>query len=153
MVEKSKNFSQQKGKRAEREVCRILQPIVDKVYQEVELEPPQVERNLMQSLKGGHDIVGLDWIAIEIKHHETLQLSKWWEQTRKQAGGIKIPVLLYKKSRQGFRVIMNGRLPIGHEGEGGLERAVVDISLPAFLKYFEKRLKFELNKESTSSIK
>ena len=78
----SGGFSREKGKRAEREVVKLLQPVVTKVYQEAGKEIPLLERNLMQSHKGGHDIVGLEWMALEVKHHETLQISQWWEQKK-----------------------------------------------------------------------
>lgn len=147
-MSKAKNFSQQKGKRGEREICHLLQPIVDKVYNEYTLEPPRLERNLMQSMKGGHDIVGLDWIAFEVKYCETTKIKVWWEQTREQAGRMRIPILFYRRSRVAWRVVMNGRLPIGMAGIGGLERALVDIALPDFLNWFEKRLRFALVKDS-----
>jgi hypothetical protein len=147
MAEKSKNFSQQKGKRGEREVCKMLQPIVDKVYLERGLDIPKLERNLMQSMKGGHDIVGLDWMALEVKHCEVLSLNSWWEQARRQAAKRKVPILLYRKTRCAWWCMVNGRIPIGFEGVGGWVKAPVTISLADFLVYFEKRMIYEIEKD------
>lgn len=137
----SGGFSREKGKRAEREVVKLLQPVVTKVYQEAGKEVPMLERNLMQSHKGGHDIVGLEWMALEVKHHETLQISQWWEQTKKQAGKTRVPVLIYKQNRIKWRVLMFGYLPAGTERV----RCPCDVSLEAFLVYFESRLRHEVS--------
>lgn len=136
----SGGFSREKGKRAEREVVKLLQPVVNKVYEKVGKEPPQLERNLMQSHKGGHDIVGLEWLALEVKHHETLNVLVWWEQTKKQAGQTRLPVLIYKQNRVKWRVLMFGYLPAGEERV----RCPCDVSLEAFLVFFEKRLTSEV---------
>ena len=138
----SGGFSREKGKRAEREVVKLLQPVVTKVYQEAGKEVPLLERNLMQSHKGGHDIVGLEWMALEVKHHETLQIPQWWEQTKKQAGKTRVPVLIYKQNRIKWRVLLFGYLPAGQERV----RCPCDVSLEAFIAYFEARLRHEVTK-------
>lgn len=81
----SGNMSRNKGQRGEREVVKLLQPIVDKVYGSLGLTPPVLERNLMQSHKGGFDIAGLHWMALEVKYQETLNVGMWWNQTLAQA--------------------------------------------------------------------
>jgi len=141
----SKINSRSKGQRAERLAIRLLQPVVTRVYESRGLEPPVLERNLMQSMKGGFDIVGLEWMALEIKHHETLQINRWWEQTLRQSGKSRVPVLMYKQNRVAWRVVMFGRLNIGKNG--GSFRAPVDIALPDFLGYFEERLKYQIERE------
>lgn len=148
----SGSFGQDKGKRAEREVVRLLQPVVTKVCQELgylEAEIPMLERNLMQSHKGGHDIVGLEWLALEVKHHETLNVSAWWKQTVEQANRVSNqsrniiePVLFYKQNRVKWRVRMIGFLPVGDLKI----KSVVEISLEAFLVYFEYRVRQEMMK-------
>lgn len=136
----SGGFSREKGKRAEREVVKLLQPVVIKVYSTAGKEIPVLERNLMQSHKGGHDIVGLEWLALEVKHHEQLAIKSWWEQSKRQAGATREPVLIYKSNRVAWRVVMFGYLPAG----GKRVRCPVDISLEAFLAWFESRLRHEL---------
>lgn len=93
-----------KGQEGEREVIKLLEPIVKECGQGM------LFRNLDQTRSGGHDIIGLDWIAMEIKRQEVLDIDNWWKQTIRQAGEDKIPVLIYRQSRQPWRVIMWARL-------------------------------------------
>lgn len=137
-----KSFARDKGQRAERQVIKLLQPVVDKVYLEGGLEgvTPSLERNLMQSNKGGYDIVGLEWLALEVKHQETLQVDQWWDQAKRQAGGSgKVPVLIYKKNNVKWRVVMYAKLAPPCN-----EWAPVDISVDSFLIYFESRVKHQI---------
>jgi hypothetical protein len=135
-------FSGEKGKRAEREVVKLLQPVVNRVCEKLGREPPLLERNLMQSHRGGHDIVGLEWIAIEVKHHETLQVNQWWEQTKRQAGAEREAVLLFKQNRIKWSVLLFGYLDSGQSRV----RCPCQVSLEAFLVWFEIRLTSELMK-------
>jgi len=65
----------------------------------------------MQTAKGGHDLIGIDWLALEIKNCETFQFNAWWKQTLEQAGTTKVPVLMYKRNHSPFRFMMYGYLP------------------------------------------
>ena len=132
--------SRAKGQRAERQAIAVLQPIVDKVYREMGIEPPALERNLMQSMKGGHDVVGLDWMALEIKHQETLHIEDWWSQAVWQAGDDKIPILMYKQNRALWSVRLLVRLKTPHNNVvcPGI------ITLDAFLVWFELHLRQQL---------
>lgn len=152
------NFSQQKGKRAERAAIQLLQPVVNKCYAKCGLTPPTLARNSMQSRFGGHDIVGLEWLALEIKHHEKQQLKVWWEQTKSQSikhkqslgktyyGSIE-PVLMYKANNVRWQVRLRGYLPAGKKRI----KATVDISIETFLLWFEHRLDSELVETSQSN--
>lgn len=149
----AKSFAQSKGCRAERQVVQILQPVVTKVYSELgcpEDQIPQLERNLMQSHKGGYDLVGIEWMALEVKHQETLHINQWWNQTKSQvqtrvdSAGNRVeqsPVLFYKQNRTKWRVMMFGQLPLPNDRK---VRCPVDISLESFMLYFEHRLKMEI---------
>jgi hypothetical protein len=130
-------FSLDKGKRAEREVCRMLQPIVDRVYSG-RGEAPTVMRNSLQTRGGGADIaeIGFEWIAIEVKHQETLAVNKWWGQAKEQAGAGRVPVLIYKKNNVKWRVVMYGSIPAGQVKV----TCPVDIALDVFLFWFEQSL-------------
>jgi Holliday junction resolvase len=88
--------SRQKGASGEREVVHILR-------EELGLE---ATRNLDQWRAGGHDILGLDGWAIEVKRAKTPRLQEWWEQTVRQAGTSKSPVLWYRLDRKYWRVIV-----------------------------------------------
>lgn len=134
-------FSRDKGQRAERAAIALLQPVVNKVFQEMGREPPELARNLMQSRNGGFDVVGLEWMALEIKHHENLNIAQWWAQTKNQAGQGRIPVLMYKQNNVKFRIVMFGYLPAGERRV----RCPVDIALDAFLAYFETMVKAQLS--------
>ena len=138
-------FSKNKGKRGEREVVLLLQEVVNRVYAKYGVEPVKLERNLMQSHRGGYDIVGLPWLALEVKFVEQFQINQWWKQTVQQAGEGQEPVLFYRKSRVQWRVKMvlfwKAGNQIGRVGSGA------EVALSTFLKYFEARLEEDL-KES-----
>ena len=91
-----------KGASAEREVIKLLEPIVR------EEGGGLLFRNLEQVRSGGHDIIGLDWLAIEVKRCETLAVDAWWAQAVQQAGADRIPVLIYRQSRKAWTVVMWG---------------------------------------------
>lgn len=104
--------SRSKGKRGEREaINKVMQPIVDKVYKRYGVPAPTLSRNLQQWDAGGYDVVGLDWLATEIKFCETFQLKKWWEQTLRQTKRGQVPLLLYKKNRKKFKAMTWGMMP------------------------------------------
>jgi hypothetical protein len=135
----SKSFARDKGQRAERAAVALLQPIVDKVYALVEVPEaswPKLIRNLQQSQSGGFDIAGIEWLALEIKHQESLNISAWWKQTTRQAGTTRVPVLMYKRNNVAWRIMMYGYLPAKELSV----KCPVDIALPDFLTYFENRL-------------
>lgn len=148
-------FSREKGKRAERQVVQMLQPVVTEVYSALGCPQDQIpclQRNTIQAHKGGYDIVGLDWLALEVKHQETLKVDDWWEQTVRQAQGGKEPVLFYKSNNVRFRVVISGQIEIAgtiSEKDGRRPRRVkcpVDISADVFLIYFRERLLAELQR-------
>ena len=79
--------SRAKGKRGELELVRMLS----------ERGWP-CERNLEQSREGGSDIAGLP-VSLEIKRHEQIRLTAWWDQTQRQAAiEKKPPVLAYRSN-------------------------------------------------------
>ena len=136
--------SRSKGQRGEREVRDILQKVMDEVGREMNLPfVPEVKRNLMQSMEGGHDLVGIPGIAVEVKFQENLQPEKWWDQAVGQAfkAGIE-PVLIYRRKNVRWRVRMWGFLGISNpaEHEDCFQAHPVDVSLDEFLTWFEGHL-------------
>lgn len=129
-----------KGKRAEREVVKLLQPVVDDAYQRKGYEPPLLQRNLMQSHTGGYDIAGLEWLALEVKHHQKPQVKQWWEQTLGQASDEQEPILIYKVTGGKWRVRMHAQLLSNVEDL----LVPVDIAVEDFLYYLWHRLAREL---------
>ena len=140
--------SRSKGGRGEREVIALLQPIVDDVYRQAGKQPPQLQRNSMQANGlGGCDIVGLPWLAIECKRCETLQLDKWWQQCCSQAQKGAMPVLVYRQSKQPWKVRLYAGLVYWCDcGMGPTQHHVwtpADISWKAFTDYFANLLTWE----------
>lgn len=128
-----------KGQRAERMIIDLLQPLVNEAYSAAGRQPPLLQRNLMQSDRGGFDIVGLDWLAVEVKHHENLgqyNLDQFWAQTKRQAGPGQLPVLFYRRNNVAWRVQTFGYLMADKKRV----KTRVDISLDAFLVFFRTRL-------------
>ena len=144
--EKKRNpgkFARGKGQRGERAVVALLQPVVTLVYTEAGYpvdQIPRLERNLMQSNQGGFDIIGISWLALEVKNCEQTNIPIWWVQTTLNAKYNQEPVLFYKKNNVRWRVVMLGYLPC-------LERKIkcpVDITVESFLLYFKTRLSQEV---------
>lgn len=138
-----------KGKRGEREVVRLVQPVVTEIYSGVGLEPPSIERNLMQSRKGGFDVVGLTWLALEVKYQEQENLNGWWLQCKDQAGAGQEPVLLHRRNGTKWKCRMFGYLDAGGPHK---VRCPVDIGVEAFLLYLKLRLRKELTQSQGPAI-
>ena len=84
--------SKNKGANAEREVAAII----------LAATGVEVKRNLEQTRGGGYDLVGIDWLAIEVKRQEKLALPAWWRQTLAQSEPDKIPCLVYRQNRKAW---------------------------------------------------
>ena len=138
--------SRSKGGRGEREVIALLQPIVDDVYRQAGKQAPQLQRNSMQANGlGGCDIVGLPWLAIEVKRCETLLLDQWWQQCCSQAQRGAMPVLVYRQSKQPWKVRLYAGLAYWcKSGDTGplLQHlwTPADISWHAFTEYLTRLL-------------
>lgn len=150
-----------KGQRGEREVVGMLQIIVDRVItdinREIDLEisqgvtvrvekrpdPHQILRNQLQSAVGGSDLVGIDWLAPEIKYQETENLRSWWDQTVRQTKSGQIGVLIHRANNQKWRVRMVGKLALD---DGRHVTCPVDITIDAFLLWFEHEFRIRLSK-------
>lgn len=157
------SFAVAKGKRAERSVASALNPILESICIQVGIPVMALRRNLKQTQQGGHDLDGLDWIAIEIKHHAEIKskLNGWWEQTLRQAGPMtdargvvtymKEPVLIYKANGSRWHVRMFARLDLDPENNRRL-RVVADISWDAFLVWFEKKCRVMVEKDKKATI-
>ncbi|MBL4904327.1 MAG: hypothetical protein JKY62_17015 [Desulfocapsa sp.] len=140
-------FACSKGKRGEQEVVRLLQPIVDKVFEARGLEPVKLFRNKNQSALGGYDIDGIDWLALEVKRQENLNINSWWKQTVRQASMEQVPVLIYKQNHKKWKIQMFGYL----DCDGKRVKTKVEISLEAFLVYFEVKMIMVLERGGVES--
>lgn len=83
-----------KGANAEREFAKLLG----------EKLGLKLERNLEQTRAGGHDLIGLPGIALEVKRCEQLAINQWWRQAVRQAGQGLIPCLAYRQNRKPWKV-------------------------------------------------
>lgn len=137
----SGKMAKNKGANAEREVAKILQPIIDEVYESVGLESPTMKRNLEQTRGGGYDLVGIDWMALEIKRQENLSIESWWKQTIKQTLPGQVPVLMYRQNNKKWRVVMLGAIRSSKTSAVSMR---VEISLNDFLRWFTTRAMNEL---------
>ncbi|MCH9664677.1 MAG: hypothetical protein K0U41_02385 [Gammaproteobacteria bacterium] len=140
---KSKN----KGKRGEREIVNVLKPILEEVVAKFQDEgyecgDMKLFRNQNQSFEGGYDIGGLDWLAIEVKFQEQLNVNGWWKQTKAQTGPGQEPVLFYRRSRMKWKVMTELRILCGKV----VVRSPVEMQLEDYLVYFKSRLEEELRK-------
>ena len=91
--------SRAKGAAAEREVVRILKPILGEMHRNWQ----------QQAAVGGADLYGpgIEGWAVEIKRQKSYSAS-WWTQTAVQAdrSGMK-PVLIYRLDRGRWRALMS----------------------------------------------
>lgn len=100
-------MAKNKGKRAERQAADLLYTKAQEVAQSFGKQAIKVERNLNQTREGGYDLTGTLHFAVEVKHHETLNLNAWWNQTYAQATAAnKEPVLIYRSNNKPWRVQM-----------------------------------------------
>lgn len=138
--------SRAKGQRGERAVALLLNSAVDRVALRLGIELPHFTRNLVQSRNGGHDLVGHDWIAVEVKWYTEIKshLPGWWAQCIRQAEAVNAePILIYKANGSRWFVRMWARLEIE---PGRRLRVTADISFEDFGVWFEKRLELETKK-------
>lgn len=133
-------MSRNKGKRGEREIIDMLQPVVTQVREELGLRPLVLKRNTLQSDGGGCDVAGLRWLALEIKLHAKPQVNAWWAQTLEQSEEGGEPVLAYRCDRQRWKFRLWASL--GH----GLV-AAAEVGEEEFLLWFRRRLTHECIKE------
>lgn len=84
-----------KGASAEREVCTILRDALGTT----------VTRELGQARDGGGD-VRLGPFLLEVKRRETLAMDAWSRQVEAAVDPDQIPVVVYRRSREPWRVSM-----------------------------------------------
>lgn len=89
-----------KGKEGEREVARILR--------EHGWDDSHRTSQYCGNTGDASDVVGLPGFHIEVKRHEAIRLDEWWKQTVKESQKKSdIPLLVFRKSRQKWRVCMD----------------------------------------------
>lgn len=136
--------SRAKGASAEREFCNLLSEYLGEA-----LVAP-LKRNLEQTRNGGHDILGLEGMAIEIKRYKRVKegdIKRFWAQAVDQANRVgSQPVLAYREDMCSWRV----RLPWGFlMGQSWNEDVdfTLEVSLPGFACIVREHLSAKLHKE------
>ncbi len=97
--------SRAKGKTAERELIGELKRLLPGALTD------NLERNLTQTRNGGHDILGLDGWAVEVKRYAEFtpaDMVNCWQQTVTQARNEQArPALCYRADRRDWRVVLS----------------------------------------------
>jgi hypothetical protein len=122
-----------------------LQAVTDKVTTKLGLPSIHIQRNSLQSDKGGADLHGLEGFAIEVKFCENEQLNQWWAQAVRQAVNLRaVPVLFYRPSHVAWRVKLRAHIltPLNTESVG----MDVLMSVDDFLGWFELALQEKLER-------
>ena len=92
--------SRTKGASAEREVIGLIEDHLG----------VRCKRNLMQTADGGHDLIGLDGWAVEVKRYKSATPAVkegWWQQAVRQAKDVgQKPVVLYRLDRSYWRALI-----------------------------------------------
>lgn len=96
MTSLSKKGSRVKGNRFELDVAKDLKTLGF-----------DAERALLSGIRGEGDVLGLPW-HVECKRCETLKISSWFSKEQKKSLDKNKPfVLVYKKSREKAKVVMD----------------------------------------------
>lgn len=131
--------SRNKGKAGEREIIDLWQPLLDRITHEAEHEPILLQRNTLQSDRGGADITGLPWIAVEIKRCQQIALPAWWRQACGQAKNGQLIVLAFRINHCPWMFCAGS--PTLHK--------IMDQEL--FMRWFEKRIRLRLQQHGSLS--
>lgn len=89
----------------------LIQVLRDKGYPIP--EKPVIQRNQNQSAVGGHDLTNPFGLGIEVKRQEQLAINTWWLQCLRacEVNGD-IPILVYRRNKQKWAVIMFVEVPL-----------------------------------------
>lgn len=148
-----------KGASAERDVVRLLQPVVNRAYEQLAYDAPalavgttpRLQRNSLQADGGGCDIVGLPWLALEVKHQERKQVPAWWKQCVRQAREDQTPVLFYRSNGEMWTVRM--AVSVSVVGYRPAWTPVVEMNVRSFAAYLSLRCYDEAGRAAMSRIK
>lgn len=138
-------MARNKGYRGEREVIAILQPVVTKVCGECSTVELILKRNLHQRFAAKqYDLEGIPWMALEVKRVENQSgIGSWWRQCCAATRPGQTSVLFYRQNNAPWRVRFRTWVRVGGKGSPHV-KATVTTDLPAFLVWFENRLRWEM---------
>lgn len=135
--------SRDKGGRGEREAITVLQPIVDKVTEELGQPQFLLERNTKQRFAPKqYDLIGVPWVALEIKRHESLSgIEGWWRQVQEATNKNQTSVLMYRQNHQKWKFRI--RVPV-RVTDNVFVHMTVTTDTESFLCWFEQLLRAKL---------
>lgn len=142
-----------KGADGERQVIKMLVPIVKEVMTELDYPADEIiaadqciQRNQNQSAVGGNDLTGTFGISIEVKRQEQLSINTWWKQCCEAASrNNELPLLIWKQNRKPWRIRTLGFLHVmGAKGEWTSHQEIVELDEAAFRKWFRAWVKGKL---------
>lgn len=142
-----------KGAEGEREVIRMLTPIIVSVMKELDFPQEQidaalkmVQRNQNQSAVGGNDLSNTFGLSIEVKRQEQLAINTWWKQCEDAAArNNELPVLIFRQNNKPWRFITLGFLHVPAErGAWSSLRARVEFNEETFKKWFAEWVRGQL---------
>lgn len=143
----------QKGAEGERQVIKMLTPIIQEVMREMEYPQEKidaalkmVQRNQNQSAVGGNDLSNTFGMSIEVKRQEALSINTWWKQCEVAAArNNELPVLIFKQNNKPWRFITLGFLHApGPNGGWTSVKARVEFDEPTFKSWFRAWVKGQL---------
>lgn len=144
----------QKGATAERELATELNTQINVVRMQLGLAvltEPVVQRNQNQSAVGGCDLVGTFGYAIEVKRQEQLSIGTWWAQCVKSAEFLdEAPVLIFRQSKQKWRVILFTQVPIA--GTSRFAKVRSEIQFDDFLHMFRESVRATYEKDAQPTV-
>jgi hypothetical protein len=143
-------MSRNKGAGGEREVIRLLQPIVDRVCAACGCPSFELIRDGRQRYqKKLYDIFGLPWLSMEVKRVENQSgIEGWWRQVLAATKEGQIPVLLYRQNHGKWKVRVKVRIHCGGKGASArYVRTVVTMTWEGFCAWFEQKLLSELERQ------
>jgi len=142
-----------KGAEGERQVIKMLTPIIIQVMTEMEFPQEKidaamkmVQRNQNQSAVGGNDLSNTFGMSIEVKRQEQLAINTWWTQCETAANrNNELPVLIFKQNNKPWRFITYGFLHAPSENGGWTSvRARVEFNEDTFKSWFRAWVKGKL---------
>lgn len=143
----------QKGAEGERQVIKMLTPIIIQVMTEMEFPQEKidaamkmVQRNQNQSAVGGNDLSNTFGLSIEVKRQEQLAINTWWQQCETAAlRNNELPVLIFKQNNKPWRFITYGFLHVPADNASWTSlRARVEFNEDTFKSWFRAWVKGKL---------
>lgn len=134
--------SRAKGKSGERELIGELKKLLPSEM------TSELTRNLDQTRDGGHDILGLDGWALEVKRYAEVlpaDLERFWKQACEQAARNDEvrPALCFREDRRAWRTVIHVS-ELGQEmPDGESYEDTVEMSLELFAKLVQRNAELE----------